>query len=343
MYIPPYKLNDKILNYVTLITKELTKLEVNADLKKDIYLRKTSKIKSVNSSCAIEANTLSEDEVVNIINGKYVLAPPKEVKEVLNAYEAYNNIAIYKPYSIKSFLKAHNTLTKDLIVEYGMFRKNDVAVYENSNVIHIGARPEFIYEQIKSLFIWAKESDLNELVKSSIIHFEIEFIHPFSDGNGRIGRLWQSLILYKYNKLFEYVPVETLIYEHQQEYYNAIAQAEKEAESTVFIEFILEMILKTIESINYVDYLKNIKNKYLISLTNMEQTVLNSLIDYYEKNQLINNEIAVNLLNRSSASVRKYLKKFSTLDILIPIGENKGRKYKLNKQILLEHLKDEDN
>lgn len=334
MYKPPYDLNEKILNYVTLITEKLTRLEINLDQKKDLYLRKASKIKSVNSSCAIEANSLSEEEVNSVINGKIVLAPQREIKEVKNAYAAYENISNYSPYNINSFLNAHKTLTSDLIEESGVFRKGDVGVYDGTNIIHMGARPEFVYEQIESLFTWAKNSELNPLIKSSIIHFEIEFIHPFSDGNGRMGRLWQSLVLYKYNEIFEYLPIETLIYEHQQEYYDAINSAEKDAESTAFIEFMLDMILKTIEGIDSVDYLKSIKLEYIKGLTKTEKTVLNSLIGYFEDNEYIDNENAVNILNKSSANVRKYFNKFVKYGIITPIGENKGRKYNLNEDIL---------
>lgn len=336
MYKPPFQLNEKILNYVTVITEKLTRIEISLDLKKDLYLRKASKIKSVNSSCAIEANTLSEEEVTSVINGKTVLAPGREIKEVKNAYVAYENISNYNPYDIKSFLGAHKTLTTDLIEESGMFRKGDVGVYDGSNVIHMGARPEFVHEQIEALFNWAKESELNPLIKSSIIHFEIEFIHPFSDGNGRMGRLWQSLVLYKYNEIFEYLPIETLIFEHQQDYYDALSKAEKDAESTVFIEFMLDMILKTIEGINSTDYLKNIKDEYSSDLTKTEKIVLNSLLGHFKDNEFIDNEKAVSVLNKSSANVRKYFNKFVKLGILITIGENKGRKYKLNEEIMNE-------
>ncbi len=333
---PPFEINEKILNLVTSITEKLTRLEISIDRKKDLYLRKSSKIKSVNSSCAIEANSLSEEEVTSVINGKIVLAPQREIKEVKNAYAAYEDISNYNPYDIKSFLKAHKILTTDLIEESGVFRKGDIGVYDGTSVIHMGARPEFVYEQIESLFTWAKDSELNPLIKSSIIHFEIEFIHPFSDGNGRIGRLWQSLVLYKYNEIFEYLPIETLIYEHQQKYYDALSKAEKEAEATVFIEFMLDMILKTIEGIDNIDYLKNIKLEYVKALTKTEKEVLNALIGYFEDNDYIDNENAVNLLNKSSANVRKYFNKFVKLNILIAEGENKGRKYKLNEEVIVE-------
>ena len=330
---PPFELNEEILNLVAKITEKLIRLEISIDKKKDLFLRKSSKIKSVNSSCAIEANNLCEDEVISIISGKTVLAPQKEIDEVKNAYNAYINITNYEPYEVDSFLVAHKTLTTDLIDESGKFRSNDVAVFDGKEVIHMGARPEYVSHLINELFDWAKESDLNPLIKSSIIHFEIEFIHPFADGNGRIGRFWQSLILCKYNSVFEYLPIETLVYEHQQQYYEALRKAEKNASSTAFIEFMLDMILQTIEKFDTNNLISRIKERYIKELSKTEQDILMNLIMYFEKEESINNEIAVSLLNKSKVNMRKYFSKFTKINILIPTGDNKGRKYSINKDI----------
>ena len=331
---PPFELNENILNLVTAITEKITRLEISIDQKKDLLLRKASKIKSVNSSCAIEANGLSEEEVISVINGKTVLAPQNEINEIKNAYEAYTNIVSFDPYKIESFLNAHKILTTNLIIECGKFRSSDVGVFNGKEVIHMGARPEYIPKLIEDLFKWASMSHLNPLIKSSVIHFEIEFIHPFIDGNGRIGRLWQSLILCKYNNLFEYLPIETLIYENQQRYYDALSKAEKNASSTVFIEFMLNMILQTIEKFYTSNSLVRINEEYLKDLTKTEKEVLSALVTYFSKNELVNTDTAVTLLNKSKVNTRKYFGKFMKLNILIPIGENKGRKYKLNKDVL---------
>ena len=245
---PPFEINDNIINMVAEINNKLGKLEANLDKRKDLYLRKASKIKSVNSSCAIEANTLTEKEVEAIVNGKRIIAPPDEIVEVKNAYNAYTKIDEYKPYDIKSFLKAHKYLTENLIKEAGMFRSGSVAVYNEDKILHLGARAEYVYNLVDDLFKWGESSEVNPLIKSSVIHYEIETIHPFADGNGRIGRLWQSAILYNYNKLFELIPIETLIYENQQRYYEAIQSSRVVDSSTAFIEFMLEMISKTIDS-----------------------------------------------------------------------------------------------
>ncbi|MEG1597840.1 MAG: Fic family protein [Bacilli bacterium] len=332
---PPFEINENILNLVTTITEKLTRLEIDIDRKKDLYLRKSSKIRSVNSSCAIEENGLSEEEVISVINGKTVLAPQKEIKEVKNAYEAYTNITNYDPYEIESFLRAHKDLTTDLISESGKFRSGEIGVIDGTKVIHMGARPKYVPKLMKDLLNWAKKSNLNPLIKSSIIHFEIEFIHPFSDGNGRIGRLWQSLILCKYNNIFEYLPIETLVYENQPQYYDALSKADIDANSTVFIEFMLNMILKTIENYSTSNLLNKIKKECLTPLSKTEKEILNNLINYFDKNELLDTDTAVTILNKSKVNIRKYFGKFMKLKILIPIGENKGRKYKINNDIFL--------
>ena len=334
MSTPPFELNDNIINMVAEINHKLGKLEANIDQKKDLYLRKASKIKSVNSSCAIEANTLSEKQVEGIINGKRVIAPPDEIIEIKNAYNAYMKMEEYKPYEVKSFLKAHQYLMEHLIKDAGTFRSGDVAVYDNEKIIHVGARPQYVYDLVADLFAWASESKLNPLIKASVLHYEIETIHPFSDGNGRIGRLWQSVVLYAYNKLFEWIPTETLVYENQQRYYDAIETSRKNNSSTAFIEFMLEMISKTIDLFSGPkNHLQEVKHEYLKALTKTEAEVLEAMLQNFKANDAITMEKIREKINKSNSSIRNYLKKFTEQNILIGLGENKGRTYKFNRDI----------
>ncbi|MFI3329291.1 MAG: Fic family protein [bacterium] len=330
MYKPPFEINDKIINLSIEITKKITNLETE-NIKKKILLRKASKIKSVNSTCAIEQNTLSENDVIAVIDKKFVIAPRKEILEIENAFLMYEKIDEFNPYSVVSFLSAHKILTKGLVRESGIFRSGDVAVYDNDKVIHLGARPEFVSNLVEELFDWLKNSELNPLIKSAIVHFELEIIHPFSDGNGRIGRFWQALILYKYNRIFEYVPIETLIYSHQQIYYNTIALCSKSGTSTLFIEFMLEMILKTINNVNTND---TINKMYFKGLTKTEKEISLVLVKYFENNETINVEEAIDLLGKNKDNVRKYFLSLVKKNILIPSGATKVRVYYLNIEVL---------
>jgi len=330
---PPYEITDRIINMLAEIVNKLGGLEATSNKKMDLYLRKASMVKTVNSSCAIEANTLTEQQVEGIINGKRIIAPPNEILEVKNAYDAYTGMDGYDPYETSSFLKAHGILMKHLADDAGKFRKTDVAVYDRGNVIHIGARPQFIHGLMDDLFKWGKASELNPIIKACVLHYEIETIHPFSDGNGRIGRLWQSVILCRYNPLFRSMPIETLVHANQQRYYESIERSRKENSSTPFIEFMLEMISGTIDTFGSVNRLHTVKNTYLQNLTKREKDMLRIIVGNYGAGAVITAGSLCELTDKSHPTVRGYLKKFTDENILSAHGDNKGRKYVLNKDI----------
>jgi Fic family protein len=188
------------------------------------------------------------DEVIDVIAGKPVAGKQTEIKEVKNAYAVYEKILTFDPYSVKDFLKAHRLMTDGLIKESGKFRSGDVGVFDGDVVIHFGARPRFVPELVEELFEWAKTAELHPALKSAIVHCEIETIHPFADGNGRMGRLWQTLILANWNEVFAWIPMESLVYERRPQYYDALQNAQKTNDSGEFIEFTLSAILGTLES-----------------------------------------------------------------------------------------------
>jgi len=331
---PPYEITDRIINTLAEIVNKLGGLEATANKKMDLYLRKASMVKTVNSSCAIEANTLTEQQVEGIINGKRIIAPPKEIIEVRNAYEAYTRMDEYDPYEASSFLKAHGILMKELADDAGRYRRTDVAVYSQGKVVHIGARPQFISGLMDDLFKWARASELNPIIRACVLHYEIETVHPFSDGNGRIGRLWQSVILCRYNRLFGMIPTETLVYANQQRYYDAIERSRKENSSTAFIEFMLEMISGTIDTFgNGGNRLHMIKNEYLKDLTKNEKEMLRIVITNFGRDETITVGRLCEMTDNADSTVRNHLKKFTDEKILIATGNNKGRKYVLNKDI----------
>lgn len=317
---PNFTITNVMLNLIVEISAIAGQLSLE---KRDLHLRKENRIRSIQSSLAIENNSLSLEQVTQIINGKRVLGPPKDIHEVENAYQAYEQAFLLDPYDYRDLLKAHKLLTDGLIKETGKFRSKDVVVYSGENIVHLGARAEFVPKLVKNLLAWAKKSEMPALIKSCVVHFELEIIHPFSDGNGRIGRLWQSLILSKWEPLFEWVPIETVIYQHQQRYYEALSLSNRQNDSSVFIEFMLEAILTTLKSYS----MTKMSDKTSDILSDKEQVIYNKIRDYLHKHTFITNQKAVALLGLSAASVRRYLVKFVELELLVAQGEKKNRTY----------------
>ena len=212
-----------------------------------LKLRKANRIKTIHSSLAIEGNNLSEGEVMAILDGKNVIAPQKEILEVRNAIKTYELYPTLNPFSVEDMLKAHLTMMSGLVDEAGMFRRRGVGVFDGTTAVHIAPPAERVKDLMNDLFIWLENSEDHLLIRSCVFHYEFEFIHPFADGNGRIGRLWQSLILGKLNPLFEHLPVENMVYANQQTYYDAITQSSALGNSQPFIDFMLQEILNALE------------------------------------------------------------------------------------------------
>jgi Fic family protein len=244
---PPYTITVQAADYLTKIAETVTRLEYGTSFKRDIKLHRKNRVRSIHSSLAIEGNTLSLDEVTDVIEGKLVAGKQTEIKEVKNAYEAYEKIMTFDPYSVEDFLKAHKLMTDGLVKESGKFRSGDVGVFDGDVVVHVGARPQFVPQLIGEMLEWAKTTELHPALKSAIVHCEIETIHPFADGNGRMGRLWQTLILAKWNEVFAWIPMESLVYEKRPEYYGALQYAQRSNDSGEFIEFTLSAILNAVE------------------------------------------------------------------------------------------------
>jgi Fic family protein len=243
---PPYTITEKTADYLAKIVETVTRLEFGTGFKRDIRLQRANRARTIYSSLAIEGNTLSLSEVTAVIAGKAVAGSHADIKEVKNAYEAYDKILSLDPYSVSDFLHAHKLMTNGLIKESGKFRSGNVGVFDGEKAVRIGARPQFVPKMIEELFLWAKKSELHPVLKSTILHYEIETIHPFEDGNGRMGRLWQTMVLAKWNGVFAWIPMESLLYEHRTAYYQAIEKARRANDSAVFIEFTLSAIAKII-------------------------------------------------------------------------------------------------
>ena len=249
-YIPPFKINNNMLSLVSDIMEKIGKLN-SLNLDKNPRLRKQNRINSIHSSLAIENNKLSYDQVMDVINDKFVIGPQKEIQEVKNAYNAYQMLTKVDPYSIEDLKKVHGVMTFLTIEESGEFRKGPEGVFDGEKCIFICPPADRVTELMNNLFNWMKENnDIHPLILSSIFHYEFVFIHPFSDGNGRIARLWQNIILYNWKNIFEYLPIESRIYKYQEEYYEAIAKCHVNGDSNVFVEFMLKMINESLDEVS---------------------------------------------------------------------------------------------
>lgn len=246
---PPFDITAEILTLSQKIARELGLISGSKKQNIPIILRKISSIKTIQASLAIEGNTLGIEQISAIFEGKRVVGAKRDIKEAKNALEVYGQLNSFNPLLMEDLLKAHSLMMKGLIGEIGCFRSSGVGVFDGSRVIHMAPSPKMVSKLMENLFAFIKgNQDLPWLIKACIFHYELEFIHPFSDGNGRIGRLWQHLLLIKEDPLFEYVPVETLVRENQKEYYDILGQCDREGRSTRFILFSLEQILAALKS-----------------------------------------------------------------------------------------------
>lgn len=296
---PPFEINERIMADVIEIAELVGRVSVTDKISMNPTLRRTNRIQTIYSSLAIEQNTLDIEQVTAVLSGKLVIAPPKDIAEVQNAYEIYDNMDKLNPYSIDDLLKAHSVMERGLLNEAGEFRSRPVGVADSEgNILHFGTLPQYVPKLIQELLEWTEKSEIHLLIKSCVFHYEFELIHPFADGNGRMGRLWHTLLLSKWNPIFAWLPIESIIHDNQSEYYNAINVSNNNGNSTVFIEFMLSVIKQALqESIN--DKPKNISSK--------SDLRWNKINDYLETHEYILNSDVQKLLGVSSATATRIL------------------------------------
>lgn len=248
-YNPPYTITNKIVDLIAGISELIGHITVTSGLNNNPKLRRANRIKTIQASLAIENNTLTVEQITALLNGKRILGTPAEIKEVKNAYVVYEQLLTFNPYSVSDLLKAHGILMADLVKNAGYFRTGCVGVFKGRQVVHMAPPAEFVPEHIGNLINWYQKSTAHPLIKSAVFHYEFEFIHPFADGNGRMGRLWHTLLLAEWKEILAWIPVETLVKERQEEYYDALGKADKEADSTVFVEFMLTALRDALKEI----------------------------------------------------------------------------------------------
>lgn len=251
-YAPPFTITNEILSYVSSISEKVGRITATSNLEAKPHLRKNNRIKSIHSSLRIEANSLSLGQVRDVINGRTVLGEQKEIQEVKNAYAAYEKLTQIDPYSIPDLKRYHGLMTKYIVEESGEFRRGEEGVFSGDQCIFMAPPARFVPQLMDDLFAWMKkaQNSVHPLILGSVFHYEFVFIHPFSDGNGRMARLWHTAILSKWKSIFEYIPIESQIEKFQDEYYQAIAKCHVDGESTAFITFMLSQIDRILDEIS---------------------------------------------------------------------------------------------
>lgn len=316
---PPYAITEKILQLIVSISEKLGEINAIHLHKPPTELRKKNRIKTIQSSLEIEGNTLTKEQITALLNNKRVLAPQKDIVEVNNAIKVYEQFDSFEPTKLKDLKKAHKILMKSLVDDAGKLRVKNVGIVKGNKVEHIAPSGVMVKGLMNDLFTYLKEDKDILLIKSCVFHYEFEFIHPFIDGNGRMGRLWQTLILMQQYPVFEYLPVELLIKENQQAYYNALDQSDKLGESTPFIEFMLGIIQQSL------DQLLNSQNRTLTVKDRIEL-----FKDIIKEAEFSRKDYLLNFKEIKQATASRDLKWAVDENILLKFGNNRLTKYKYN-------------
>jgi Fic family protein len=326
---PPYTITDKMLNYVSEIMKKVGEANYFESLNRYPELRRKTRIKSIHSSLAIENNQLSLFQVEDVINGKPVIGEQKDIQEVKNAYEAYEQIDKINPYSVEDLKKIHKTLTFLIEKDAGKFRNHGECVRDGERIIFVAPPENMVNPLMNQLFDWMRKSKetVNPLILSCIFHYEFVFIHPFHDGNGRTARLWQTAILSHWEKAFTYLPIESMIKKNQEEYYTAIQNCNNVGKSNEFIEFMLKIISETIDEIMNS---KEMKDKSYLLLSESESKVLECI----KRNVIIGAKDIIEQTKLSDSTVRRILRKFLINEKIETTNDNEkspNKKYKMTE------------
>lgn len=323
MYMPPFKITAKIIDLISRISEKIGEINSLENSPHHVELRKQNRIKTIHSSLAIENNSLSIEQITAIIEGKRVLGAPNEILEVKNAIQAYELLLSLNPYEEKDLLKAHSLMMKDLVNRSGKYRNDGVGIFDGENVVHLAPPADRVPHLMGDLFDWLKKSDAHPLIKSCVFHYEFEFIHPFQDGNGRMGRLWQTVILKEWKDVFAWLPVETLVKENQADYYKALSTSDSNADSTLFTEFMLSMILSAVEEIIRTE--KKVSVKVTAKVTANQKKIIEAIAEnpYITQNKL------AEIVGISRKSIIQNMKKLQENHFIERVGADKNGHWKV--------------
>ena len=332
MYKPPFDITPEMLHLISEISEQVGIINMRlGDNAPSPQLRKKSQIKTIHSSLAIEHNSLSLKQVTDIIDGKRVLGAPDEIQEVKNAIEAYRLMPELDAFKEKDLLKAHRLMMKDLVKQAGQYRQEGVGVFDgNGNCLHMAPPADRVPQLMGDLFQWVKTTKEHPLIHSCVFHYEFEFIHPFIDGNGRMGRFWQTMLLSRWKGIFAWLPVETIVKEHQQEYYNVIAKCDAAGNSTAFVEFMLKCLLDAME--NYEGDENNVPNKVQDKVQDKFPEVSQSTWDVLAIIQHNPKSTVTDICSKKGLKERQVYKHISvlkSLGIIVRVGSNKTGYWKV--------------
>ena len=314
-YTPPFAITEEIALLVAEIAEMVGLLSATADQHPSPQLRRENQIKTIHSSLAIENNTLSEEQVTAIVEGKHVLGTPNEIQEVKNAIEAYNLMITLNPYCEKDLLKAHKLMMANLVRECGRYRSGGVGVFNGEVCVHMAPPAARVPLLIGELLNWVKTTKTHPLISSCVFHYEFEFIHPFADGNGRMGRMWQTLLLMQWKPFFAWIPVETIVKQHQQEYYAAIMQSDREASSTPFIIFMLGCLKEA-----------------LVEAVESNQKSNQKIMEAMRRNPFVTIRDLQEITGLSESGVKKVIRTLKAAGLICRIGGAKGGRWELTNE-----------
>ena len=330
-YLPPFTLSNKTLSLVAQISESIGRLTVQQEQEKLLRLRKVNRMRTVQGSLAIEGSTLTQQQITAILDGKRVIAPPKEVQEAHNAISTYESLPQWQPANGTHLLAAHLLMMKGLVKDAGMYRQEGVGGMSGEQVVHMAPQATRVPKLMTDLLEWLESSDVHPLVASCVFHYEFEFIHPFSDGNGRMGRLWQTLILSKWHEVFINIPVESMVYQHQDNYYLAIRQSTQQTDSAPFIEFMLQMIYDAISEANNItsdDGLNDGLNDGL-KLSNLDKDILM----FIQQDRYKTNAQLAEKCGKSQSTIERRVKFLKDAGLITRIGAKKTGYWQVNSPV----------
>lgn len=320
-YKPPFNISDKTINLIADISAQIERYAIRMEQEDGLLLRKINRIKTIQSSLAIEGNTLGTEQITAILEDKPVMGTMREIQEVRNALKTYDAFSTFDPYKQTDLLRAHGLLMEALVDNHGKYRMGNVGVFSDDKPIHVAPPAKRVPILMDDLFNWLISSSNHLLIKSCVFHYEFEFIHPFMDGNGRMGRLWQSLLLTKLHPIFEYLPVETMVFKNQELYYKAINDSTSATDSGIFIEFMLQEILTT---------LKNRQGEALDKNTDTVNDIANDTVNLIKANPKITIDELSLRLNKSRRTVTRIIKKLQEESLIFRIGSDKTGHWEVN-------------